>query len=184
MKIGYARVSTDEQNLALQRDALRTVGCKHIVTDKGVSGNITHRHGLERALKQLKTGDVLVVWRLDRLGRSLRHLIELIETLRDKGAGFQSVSDGISTNTAGGQLVFHIMGALAEFERSLIIERTKAGLEAAKRRGKYPGRPQLLSSQQIKHAKRLIDRGEETTGSLATLFGVDRTTIWRALQKC
>ena len=183
MKIGYARVSTEEQNLSLQRDTLKKAGCKKIVTDKGVSGNSTKRDGLDRALKQIKKRDVLVVWRLDRLGRSLRHLIELIETLRGKGAGFQSLSDGISTTTAGGQLVFHIMGALAEFERSLIIERTKAGLAAAKRRGKYPGRPKLLTPQQIKHARKMLDRGEETTGSLATLFDVDRTTIWRALQK-
>ncbi len=183
MKIGYARVSTDEQNLHLQRDALKKAGCKKIVADKGVTGNSTKRDGLDRALKQLRKGDVLVVWRLDRLGRSLRHLIELIETLREKAAGFQSLSDGISTTTAGGQLVFHIMGALAEFERSLIIERTKAGLAAAKRRRKYPGRPQLLSPQQIKHARKMLDRGEETTGNIAALFGVDRTTIWRALQK-
>jgi DNA invertase Pin-like site-specific DNA recombinase len=183
MKIGYARVSTEEQNLHLQRDALKKAGCKKIVTDKGVSGNNTKRDGLDRALKQLKKRDVLVVWKLDRLGRSLRNLIELIETLREKGAGFQSLSDGISTTTAGGQLVFHIMGALAEFERSLIIERTKAGLAAAKRRGKYPGRPQLLNPQQIKHARKMLDRGEETTGSLAALFEVDRTTIWRALQR-
>ncbi len=114
MKIGYARVSTDDQNLHLQRDALKKAGCKKIVADKGVSGNSTQRDGLDRALKQLKKGDVLVVWRLDRLGRSLRHLIELIATLREKGVGFQSLSDGISTTTAGGQLVFHIMGALAE----------------------------------------------------------------------
>jgi DNA invertase Pin-like site-specific DNA recombinase len=183
MKIGYARVSTEEQNLSLQRDALKKAGCKKIITDKGVSGNSMKRDGLDRALKQLKKRDVLVVWKLDRLGRSLRHLIELIETLRGKGAGFQSLSDGISTTTAGGQLVFHIMGALAEFERSLIIERTKAGFAAAKRRGKYPGRPKLLSPQQIKHARKMLDRGEETTGSIAALLGVDRTTIWRALQR-
>ena len=182
MKIGYARVSTEEQNLNLQRDALKKAGCSKIVTDKGVSGNSTKRDGLDRALKQMKKGDVLVAWKLDRLGRSLKHLIELIETLREKGAGFQSLSDGINTTTAGGKLVFHIMGALAEFERSLIIERTKAGLTAAKRRGKYPGRPQLLSPQQIKHARKMLDRGEETTGSLASLFDVDRTTIWRNLK--
>ncbi len=183
MKIGYASVSTEEQNLHLQRDALKKAGCKRIVADKGVSGNSIKRDGLDRVIKQIKKGDVLVVWRLDRLGRSLRHLIELIEALREKSVGFQSLSDGISTTTAGGQLVFHFMGALAEFERSLIIERTRAGLAAAKRRGKYPGRPQLLSPQQIKHARKMLDRGEETTGSLAALFDVDRTTIWRALQK-
>jgi len=183
MKIGYARVSTDEQNLHLQRDALKKAGCKKIVADKGVSGNSTQRDGLDRALKQLRKGDVLVVWKLDRLGRSLRHLIELIAILRENGVGFQSLSDGINTTTAGGKLVFHIMGALAEFERSLIIERTKTGLAAAKRRGKYPGRPTLLTPQQVRHAKKMLDRGEETTGSIAALFGVDRTTIWRALQK-
>jgi len=148
-----------------------------------VSGNSTQRDGLDRALNQLKKGAVLVVWKLDRLGHSLRHLIELIETLREKDVGFQSVSDGIGTTTAGGQLVFHIMGALAEFERSLIIERTKAGLAAAKRRGKYPGRPQSLTPQQIKHARKMLDREEETTGSIAALFDVNRTTIWRTLQK-
>ena len=183
MKIGYARVSTDEQNLSLQREALKKAGCRKFVSDKGVSGQTTQRGGLDRALKQLKRGDVLVVWKLDRLGRSLRHLIELIENLREKGVGFQSISDGISTTTAGGQLVFHIMGALAEFERSLIIDRTKARLAAAKRRGKYPGRPNSLSPQQIKHARKMLDRGEETTSSLAALFGVDRTTIWRASKK-
>ncbi|MGD9851197.1 MAG: recombinase family protein [Nitrospirales bacterium] len=140
MKIGYVPVSTDEQNLFLQRDALKKACCKQIVSDKGVTGNSTQRDGLDRAIKQLKKGNVLVVWKLDRLGRSLRHLIETVETLRKKGVGFQSLSDGISTTTPGGQLVFHIMGTLAEFERSLIIERTKAGLAAAKRRGKYPGR--------------------------------------------
>ena len=148
-----------------------------------MSGNSTQRDGLDRALNQLKKGAVLVVWKLDRLGHSLRHLIELIETLREKDVGFQSVSDGIGTTTAGGQLVFHIMGALAEFERSLIIERTKAGLAAAKRRGKYPGRPQSLTPQQIKHARKMLDREEETTGSIAALFDVNRTTIWRTLQK-
>ena len=111
------------------------------------------------------------MWKLDRLGRSLRHLIELIEALREKGAGFQSLSDGISTTTAGGQLVFQIMGALAEFERSLIIERTKAGLAAAKRqRANIPAALHLLSTQQIKYARKMLDRGEETTGSLAALI--------------
>ena len=183
MKIGYARVSTEEQNLHLQRDALKKAGCERIVTDKDASGSSTKRVGLDRAIKKVKKGDVLVVWKLDRLGRSLGHLIELIEALREKGAGFQSLSDGINTTTAGGKLVFHIMGALAEFERSLIIERTKAGLAAAKRRGKYPGRPKSLTTQQIKHAKKMLDRGDESTGSIAALFDVNRTTIWRALNK-
>ena len=172
-----------EQNLRLQRDALKKAGCTRIVTDKGISGTSIKRDGLDRALKQINKGDVLVVWKLDRLGRSLNFLINLIEALRNRGAGFQSLSDGINTTTPSGKWVFHIMGALAEFERSLIVERTKAGLAAAKGRGKYPGRPKLLSPQQIKHAKKMLNRGEETTGSLAALFEVDRTTIWRALKK-
>lgn len=152
-----------------------------MVVPQAESGNSSKRDGLDRAIKQIEKGDVLVVWKLDRLGRSLSFLIELIEGLRNKGAGLQSLSDGINTTTPGGKLVFHIMGALAEFERSLIIERTKAGLAAAKRRGKYPGRPKSLTPQQIKHARKMLDRGEETTGSVAALFEVDRTTIWRAL---
>ena len=184
MKIGYARVSTDEQHLHLQRDALKKAGCRKIVTDTGVSGHLRKRDGLDRAMKHIKKGDVLVVWKLDRLGRSLGFLIDLMEQLKAKGAGFQSLSDDINTTTAGGKLIFHIMGALAEFEPgALIIERTKAGLAAAKRRGKFPGRPQSLTPQQVRHAKKLLDRGEETTGNIAALFGVDRTTIWRALQK-
>lgn len=183
MKIGYARVSTDEQHLHLQRDALKKAGCDKIITDTGVSGQSRKRDGLDRAMKHVKKGDVLVVWKLDRLGRSLGFLIDLMEQLKEKGAGFRSLSDDINTTTAGGKLIFHIMGALAEFERALIIERTKAGLAAAKRRGKFPGRPPSLTSQQVRHAKKMLERGEETTGNLAALFEVDRTTIWRALQK-
>ena len=114
MKIGYARVSTDEQNLHLQRDALKKAGCDKLVTDKGVSGNSSKRDGLDRAITQIQKGDVLVVWKLDRLGRSLSFLIELIEGLRNKGAGFQSLSDGINTITPGGKLVFHIMGGYCQ----------------------------------------------------------------------
>jgi len=181
MKIGYARVSTDEQNLDLQRDALNAAGCERICEDRGVSGASDRRDGLSLALDTLQDGDVLVVWKLDRLGRSLSFLIELIDTLRARGAGFQSLSDGIDTTTAGGKLVFHIMGALAEFERSLIVERTKAGMDAARRRGKHVGRPPALTRQQIDHARRLIGREEETASSMAVLYGVSRSTLWRAL---
>ena len=124
MKIGYARGSTDEQHLNLQQDILRNAGCEKAISDKGISEKIFRQEGLGRAIKQLKNGDVLVMWKLDRLGRSLKGLIERIEALREKEAGFQRLSDGINTTTAGGKLVFHIMGALSEFERSLIFERT------------------------------------------------------------
>ena len=132
MLIGYARVSTTEQNLDLQKDALKQAGCERIVADTA-SGGKAQRSGLDRALELLRKGDTLVVWRLDRLGRSLRHLIELIGELEGRGIGFQSITEAIDTTSPGGTLVFHIFGALAEFERNLIRERTMAGLEAARR---------------------------------------------------
>src|ERR671939_1155393 len=130
MQIGYARVSTTDQTLALQKDALEKAGCEKIFTDTA-SGSIADRRGLEEAIGQLRDGDVLVVWRLDRLGRSLRHLIETITDLNNRDIGFKSITEHIDTTTPGGKLVFHIFGALAEFERDIIKERTKAGLLAA-----------------------------------------------------
>ncbi|NDY73867.1 recombinase family protein [Desulfobacter hydrogenophilus] len=132
MKIGYARVSTDEQNLDLQIDALTAAGCETIYTDDGISGIAKERDGLSQALSAIGKGDVIIVWKLDRLGRSLGFLCNLIERFKTQGAGFQSLTDGIDTTTTGGKLVFHIMGALAEFERDLISERTKAGMTAIK----------------------------------------------------
>jgi DNA invertase Pin-like site-specific DNA recombinase len=140
MMIGYARVSTAEQNLALQLDALRAVGCSRIFQDRS-SGSIRERPQLTRALNHLRPGDTLVTWRLDRLGRSLHHLITLMKELNDVGVAFRSLSESIDTATASGRLLFHVMGALAEFERSLISERTKAGMASAKLRGKRLGRP-------------------------------------------
>ena len=142
MLIGYARVSTTEQTLDLQRDALKSAGCDRIFTDTA-SGSTTERKGLDQALSQLRDGDVLVVWRLDRLGRSLRHLIETITALNAKAIGFRSLTEQIDTTTSGGKLIFHIFGALAEFERDIIRERTKAGLRAARARGRKGGRPRL-----------------------------------------
>jgi DNA invertase Pin-like site-specific DNA recombinase len=133
MKIGYARVSTNDQNFDLQMDVLNKAGCERIFTDQGVSGATIEREGLSQAIAAVEKGDVLVVWKLDRLGRSLSFLIELIDKLRKDQAGFESLSDGINTTTAGGKLVFHIMGALAEFERALILERSKAGMQAARK---------------------------------------------------
>ncbi len=134
MKIGYARVSTDDQNLDLQLDALHRAGCDKVFTDHGVSGVSVNRPGLAQAIAAVGPGDVLVVWKLDRLGRSLNYLIELMERLKSDRVDFESLSDGINTTTAGGKLVFHIMASLAEFERSLISERSKAGMAAARRR--------------------------------------------------
>jgi DNA invertase Pin-like site-specific DNA recombinase len=183
MKIGYARVSTDEQNLEPQQQALRAAGCRHIIKDKGISGADRSRPGLNEALTKLKKGDVLVVWKLDRLGRSLDHLIALIDTIGKQGAGFASLTESIDTTTAGGRLVFHMMGALAEFERGLIKERTKAGMSAAKRRGKHVGRPFKLTRQQVSHGRELITSGKESRAAVAELFGVDVKTLRRALTK-
>src|SRR5215470_16213287 len=135
MLVGYARVSTQEQTLALQQDALQKTGCERIFTDTA-SGTKTDRPGLDDALHFVCTGDTLIVWRLDRLGRSLKHLIETISRLQEQGIGFRSVQESIDTTTSGGKLIFHVFGALAEFERDLIRERTLAGLAAARARGR------------------------------------------------
>lgn len=182
MNYGYARVSTDEQNLNLQLDALEHAGCETVFKDEGVSGAATTRPGLNEALSNLQAGDILTVWKLDRLGRSLPHLITVIEELQSKGAGFKSLSESIDTTTAGGKLIFHIFGALAEFERSLIAERTRAGLQAAKKRGKQLGRPMRLTQEQIWHAEKMINSGQQTTSGMAELYGVDRTTLYRAMK--
>ncbi len=181
MIYGYARVSTAEQNTDSQRDALNSVGCEEIITDK-VSGAAEKRPRLETLLKRLKKGDTLIVSRLDRLGRSLSHLIEIMNRLECQGVAFKSLSESIDTSTAGGRLIFHMMGALAEFERSLITERTQAGLQAAKSRGVRLGRPRSLTASQIKHAAKLIDNGENMA-NVAHSFGIDRTTLWRALSR-
>ena len=182
MKIGYARISTEEQNLDLQIDALNDERCDTIYTDEGMSGASIERNGLSQAISAIGEGDTLVVWKLDRLGRSLGFLCELIEQLKNKGADFRSLTDGIDTTTTGGKLVFHIMGALAEFERELIRERTKAGMESAKRRGKHIGRPPALSSAKILHMNELLNQNK-TQSEVADLLGVSPNTVWRAIQK-
>lgn len=179
MKIGYARVSTDEQNLDLQLDALKAAGCEKIFTDEGISGVSKSRAGLDDALDAVLEGkNTLIVWKLDRLGRSLSFLCELIERLKGQGADFQSLTDGIDTMTTGGKLVFHIMGALAEFERDLISERTKAGMKSAKKRGKHVGRPKALSQGQIQHMHELLSTGK-TQREVAELLKVSPNTIGR-----
>src|SRR5437660_8896038 len=171
MFIGYARVSTTDQTLNLQLDALKTIGCTKIFTDTA-SGAKEEREGLEEALAYVREGDTLVVWRLDRLGRSLKHLIEVVSDLEKRGIGFKSLTENIDTTTSGGKLIFHIFGALAEFERNLIRERTNAGLEAARVRGKLGGRPRALSPEKLKLAKRLYAAKSVSVSEIYKALGI------------
>lgn len=180
-RIGYARVSTDEQDLALQRDALRAAGCARVFCDEGVSGAEPDRPALKAALRALRPGDVLVTWRLDRLGRSLAHLIELIGQLEKRGVGFHSLSEAIDTTTAGGRLIFHVMGALAEFERALIGERTRAGMAAARARGRRLGRPPKLTAAKAAAIVAAVSSGQPVD-AVARRFRVSPSTVPRAVK--
>ena len=183
MQIGYARVSTDEQNLSLQLDALGRAGCTRIFHDQGISGIALARPARAEALATLRPGDVLVTWKLDRLGRSLAHLIEIIGRLNAQDIGFRSLSEAIDTTTASGRLLFHVMGALAEFERALICERTRAGMEAARSRGIAIGRPPKLSVVDALQAREEIAAGIATRTELAEALGVSPLTLERALKR-
>ena len=181
MLIGYARVSTNEQNLDLQRDALRKAGvsAKNLYTDK-ITGTKEERPGLEAALSHIREGDTLVVWRLDRLGRSLKHLIETVTALKGQGIAFQSITENINTATATGQLVFHIFASLAEFERSLIRERTIAGVSAARARGRKGGRPKLnTSASKVAMAKKLYADKTNTPSAICKTLNISRATLYR-----
>src|SRR4051812_46253891 len=171
MLIGYARVSTLDQTLALQQDALTVAGCEQLYTDTA-SGSVTDRPGLAQALSHLRSGDTLVVWRLDRLGRSLAHLIDTIRELQERGVGFRSLQEQIDTTTSGGKLIFHVFGALAEFERDVIRERTHAGLAAARRRGRLFGRPKMLTPQQVKQLRSLSKDERHTVAEVCGDLGV------------
>jgi len=178
-RIGYARVSTHEQNKELQTDALTKAGCERIFSDEGVSGAKAERKGLSEALAFLRPGDVFVVWKLDRAGRSLIHLIDLLKGLKERGVEFVSLTEAIDTTTAGGKLIFHLMGALAEFERDLIRERTHAGLASARARGRHGGRPRKMRNGKVALAKSLYaDKSHEVDEICATL-GVSRSTFYR-----
>lgn len=179
--IGYARVSTQDQNTGMQIDALQAAGCEKVFTDKA-SGASADRPELESALNYLRDGDVLVVWRLDRLGRSLKHLVEVVADLETKGIGFRSLNESIDTTTAQGKLIFHIFAALAEFERDLIRERTKSGLAAARARGRKGGRKPSLSPKKIQVARQMYAQGDSTVAEIAKVLGVSRATIYRHLQ--
>jgi DNA invertase Pin-like site-specific DNA recombinase len=179
MLIGYARVSTHEQTLNLQQDALTTAGCTKIFTDTA-SGAKTERKGLEEALTYVRKGDTFVVWRLDRLGRSLSHLIATMTDLEERGIGFKSLTENIDTTTSGGKLIFHIFGALAEFERNLIRERTTAGLTAARARGKRGGRPKALTAKQRTIALDLYEKRHPIADICRTLK-ISKATLYRAI---
>ena len=178
--LGYARVSTLEQDEALQVDALQRAGCGRIFTDKA-SGKLEHRPQLDALLQQLRPGDTVVVWRLDRLGRSLRHLIDTVQELEGRGVAFRSLTESIDTTTPGGMLIFHVFGALAEFERSLIRERTMAGLAAARARGRKGGRPTVWTAEKLQAARQLYEAGQHDVSSIARAIGVSRASVYRAL---
>ena len=178
--IGYARVSTQEQTADLQLDALNAAGCKRIFTEKA-SGAQRGRPQLAAALDYIREGDTLVVWRLDRLARSLRQLIETMEDLDARGIGFRSLTEAIDTTASGGRLTFHIFGALAEFERSLIRERTNAGLEAARARGRVSGRPPSLDDEDLVAARAMLRDPAITVEEVAQRLGVAPSTLYRHL---
>jgi DNA invertase Pin-like site-specific DNA recombinase len=182
MLIGYARVSTHDQTLSLQQDALKKAGCSKIFTDV-VSGARWERKGLHEALNFLRDGqDTLVVWRLDRLGRSLKDLIDQLTGLHTRNIGFKSLTENIDTTTPGGKLVFHIFGALAEFERDLIQERTRAGLEAARARGRIGGRPKVLTEKKAAIARALYTDKRNTIEEICKTLNISKATLYRYLK--
>ncbi len=183
MFIGYARVSTHDQTLALQQDALTQAGCERIFTDTA-SGAKSDRPGLEEAIAYVRSGDTLVVWKLDRLGRSLPHLIETIRQLQERGVGFKSLTEQIDTTTSGGKLIFHVFAALAEFERDVIRERTNAGLAAARARGRKGGHPRaagLNDAKKVALAQRLYEDKDNSIDDICQTLRVSRATLYRYL---
>lgn len=176
-QIGYARVSTASQHLATQTEALEQAGCDRIFTDTA-SGATASRPGLDQALDYLRTGDTLTVWKLDRLGRSMKHMIELAHSLEERGINLRSLTDGIDTSGAAGRFFFHVMAALAAMERDLMLERTRAGLEAARRKGRVGGRPRRMTDAKIQSAKALLAAGQ-SPAEVAASLGVSRATLYR-----
>ncbi|HEY9641223.1 MAG TPA: recombinase family protein [Coleofasciculaceae cyanobacterium] len=183
MLIGYARVSTQDQHLDLQMDALKAAGCEKIFMDKGISGSKSDRPGLNQALEFCRKGDALVVWRLDRLGRSLPHLVQVVTELGAKGIEFKSLQETIDTSSATGKLVFHLMASMAQFERDLIRERTNAGLTAARARGRQGGRPQALTAEQVKIGRSLAANPDLSVDDICRTLGCSRSTYYRQIAK-
>lgn len=182
-KFGYARVSTKDQKLRMQKDALKAVQCDRIFADHGVSGSRASRPGLDKMLKTLKPGDTVIVFKLDRLGRSVLHLSDLLVRFREQEIGFVSIAEGINTTTPGGKLVYHLFSAFAEFQRDIIIENTLAGLEAARSRGRTPGRPRKLDPERALEAQRHISQFGTPRAVLAQRLGVSRMTLSRAINR-
>ena len=180
MDIGYARISTNKQDHALQLDCLKRAGCKKIFEDT-ISGGTDCRPQLNDALAFVRANDNLVVWRLDRLGRSLAHLISTVKALEARGVGFKSLTEAIDTTSAGGRLVFHIFGALSEFELSIIRQRTMAGLEAARARGRIGGRPAKMNEERVRQARKLLEDPQNNVTQVSALLGVSRGSLYRHL---
>jgi DNA invertase Pin-like site-specific DNA recombinase len=178
--LGYARVSTTDQQPHLQVDALERAGCYRVFTETA-SGAPADRPVLAQVLDQLRPGDTLVVWKLDRLGRSLRHLVETVTGLADRGVGFRSLQEQVDTTTPGGKLVFHVFAALAEFERDLVRERTAAGLAAARASGRCGGRPSVMTPHKLRVAREMYASGQYTVAAIATTLGVSRASVYRYL---
>jgi DNA invertase Pin-like site-specific DNA recombinase len=178
---GYYRVSTRDQNPALQIQALKKAGCSEIQGDVGVSGAKASRPAFDKIISKLKAGDKLMVWRLDRMGRSLRHLIEINQLLSERGAAFESLTEKIDTTTAMGEFVFHILAAVAQLEREIIRERTIAGLEVAAINGRRPGRPRSMSSDEVHLARRRISRQSHSIRQVAEGLGVSAATVRRRI---
>ena len=177
MLIGYARVSTTDQNLDLQHQALTAAGCERIIDDT-ISGGTKRRPGLDQTLDILREGDTLIVWKLDRLGRSVKNLVDLVTDLEDRGVGFKSLTDQIDTTTPSGRFFFHVMASLAQMERELMAERTKAGLEAARRQGRTGGRKRKMTDSKIESARKLLAAGA-TPHDVADDLGVSVPTLYR-----
>ena len=181
MNIGYCRISTNDQNLDLQLDELKKAGCERIFQDIA-SGAKSDRKGLKEAIEFARSGDVIVCWKLDRVGRSLRDLIETINTLKDRGIGFRCLTQQLDTTTPSGMLIFHVFGAMSEFERSLIQERTQAGLQAARARGRLGGRPKLDNSQRIEIAASLYNDGKVSVAEICKNLKISKATFYRDLK--
>jgi DNA invertase Pin-like site-specific DNA recombinase len=182
MRIGYARVSTADQNSELQEDALQKAGCEKIFRDVA-SGAVDSRKGLAEAIEYARDGDTLVVWKLDRLGRSLKHLIETVNELATRKIGFQSLRENMDTATSGGKLIFHVFGALAEFERELIRERIQAGLRAARARGRNGGHPAKMDARKISMARALMETPNASITEVCDTLRISRATLYRHLER-
>lgn len=181
MKVGYARISTYDQNLHLQEDALKSAGCEEIFSDV-ISGMKSERSGFEKLMKFIRKGDTLVVWKLDRLGRSVKHLIEIVNVLHERDISFMSMQESIDTGTSGGKLIFHIFSALAEFERDLISERTQAGLKAARARGRTGGRPFILDTRQINRMIEIYNDKKNTVSEICKIYDISRQSFYNYLK--